>query len=251
MRVEPLVRVVLASVLVVAAATAAIEAQQRPLTARGVPLDVVCGPYASLTEPAQALRVVAGTERKKALFGAGETVIVNGGTAQGLQAGQHFFVRRVIADRFAVRTTEATPRSIHTAGWLTIVEARTDVSVATIGESCDGISEGDYLEPLALPAPVEAADAGEPDYAYPGQVILGDERRQLGAEGALMVVDRGSDHGLRPGQRLTIYRHTIDGGPVVKLADAVVVSTQPESSTVRIGRSSESVQVGDLVAIHR
>lgn len=251
MRVEPLVRVVLASALAVAAAGAAIEAQQRPLAARAVPLDLVCGPHASLTEPSQALRVVAGTERKKALFATGDTVIINGGTAQGLQAGQHFFVRRVVADRFAERTTDTSPRSIHTAGWLTIVEARADVSVATVTEACNGILEGDYLEPLVLPEPVDTSEAGEPDYAHPGRVILGDDRRQLGAEGVLMVVDRGSDHGIRPGQRLTIYRHTVEDGPIVKIADAVVAWTRPESSIMRINRSAEAVQVGDLVAIHR
>jgi hypothetical protein len=67
-----------------------------------------------------------------------------------------------------------------------------------------------------------------------------------------MVIDRGSDHGLRIGQPLTIFRQTLDGkGPNVTLGDALVIEVHPETSLFRITRSREAVEVGDLVAIHR
>lgn len=239
--------------VVVLAGGAALSAQsQRPLVARGVALDLLCGPQAALVAPAQTIRISGGAEPRKALFSAGEAVIVNAGTAQGLRAGQHFYVRRVVADRFAAPSAGTQPLSIHTAGWITILETQADVSVATVTEACDGIADGDYLEPLVLTPAATALPPGEPDYARPGRVILGDERRQLGSPGSLMVIDRGSDHGLRPGQRLTLFRETLDGrGPVMKLGDAVVASTQHETSMVRIGDTREEIQVGDLIAIHR
>lgn len=228
-------------------------AVQRPPETRKIPIDLVCGPIASLTDPSQSIRIVGGMERAKTLFSAGDAVIVNAGTSEGLKAGQHFFVRRVIEDRFAVRTTEKPPRSIHTAGWLTIVETQEHVSIAKVAESCDGISEGDYLEPLAVTAAAAALPAGRPDFDRPGRIILADDRRQLGAGGgSLMVIDRGSDHGLRPGQRITLFRATAGGaGPVVTIGEAFVASTQPESSLIRIEKASDAIQVGDLVAIHR
>ena len=131
--------------------TGAAVAAQRPPQTRDIPIDLVCGPIASLNKPVQSIRVAGGVERVKTLFSAGEAVVVNAGSAQGVKPGQHFFVRRVIEDRFAVRTTEQPPRSIHTAGWLTIVETQEDVSIARIAEACDGIIEGDYLEPLVVP----------------------------------------------------------------------------------------------------
>ena len=179
-------------------------------------------------------------------------MLVNAGTSQGLRTGQHFYIRRVVSDRFALRPVESQAVSVHTAGWLTIVETQADVSVATVGETCDGVAEGDYLEPLVLPPAAADLGTGEPDYARPGHVILGDDRRQLGTTDSLMVIDRGSDHGLRPGQRLTLFRETLDGrGPVMKIGDATVVSTQPETSLMRIGATREEIQVGDLVAVHR
>ena len=66
-----------------------------------------------------------------------------------------------------------------------------------------------------------------------------------------MVLDRGSDHGLRPGQQLTIFRRTVADGPVATSARRRSTRVQPESSVVRIDRSIDAVYVGDLVAIHR
>lgn len=242
---------VLAACLVIGGVSVSAQAK-RPLVTRGVALDLLCGVQASLVEPPQTVKVAGGAELRKALFSPGETIIVNAGTAQGLRAGQHFYARRVIRDRFVIGTAEARPHSIHTAGWVTIVETQADVSVARISEACDGIAEGDYLEPLVLPAAGVTAAPGEPDYARPARVILGDDRRQIGSEGSLMVIDRGSDHGLRVGQRLTLFRETMGGeGPVMKLGDAVVTSTQHETAVMRIGATREAIEVGALIAIHR
>lgn len=229
------------------------EAQtKRPAEASSTPLEIVCGPMATMIAPAQTIKVIGGTERVKALFGTGETILIGAGTSQGIRAGQHFYVRRVIEDRFAASTADVRPKSLHTAGWVTVVETQSHVAVAAIKEACDGVQEGDYLEPLVLPEPTAPVAAGVPDFARPGRVLLGDDRRQLGASGSMMVLDRGTDHGVRAGQRLTIFRDTDDGtGPVVTIGEAVVVSTQAESSLMKIEHSREAVQVGDKVAIHR
>jgi hypothetical protein len=225
---------------------------KRPLTTRSIPLEIVCGPASTLAAPDAAMKVIGGTERRKQMFGTGETILVNAGTGKGVRAGQHFFVRRLVQDRHAEATAEIQPKSIHTAGWVTIVETQADVSVANIEEACDGVQEGDYLEPLVLPEATAAVPEGVPDFARPGQVIMGDDRRQLGATGTLMVIDRGTDHGVRSGQRLTIFRSAVEGtGPVVTIGEAVVVSTQAESSLMRIQKSREAIQVGDKIAIHR
>ena len=230
----------------------AVSAQSlRPELSRNIPIDVLCAPEAATSLPAASVRVVAGLERRKGLFAPGDVVVLDAGTAQGLQPGQHYFARRVIRDRFAVRTSEAAAHSIHTAGWLTIIEASANQATARVSEACDGVIEGDYLEPFGPPRVGEPRD-GTPDYERPGQVILGDDRRQMGAVGSMMVFDRGSDHGVRAGQRLTLYRRATEpNGPIIRLGDAIVVSTRSESSIIRIEVSREAIQVGDLVAIHR
>jgi hypothetical protein len=227
------------------------------LAVRDFPSELACGPRSTAIAPAVGVRIAAGREHGKALFGPGDPIIVRGGTSQGLRVGQEYFVRRVIADRFTQPGSDGVPTlSIHTAGWIRIVEVEAEAAIATITRACDAMEEGDYLEPFALPAvPAVSpltAQAGEPDYANPGRLILGDDRRQMGATGDFMVFDRGSDHGLRNGQRLTIFRETAGGlGPVARVGEATAMVVSSETTVVRIDKSTDAIYVGDLVAIHR
>ena len=52
-------------------------------------------------------------------------------------------------------------------------------------------------------------------------------------------------------EQLTIFRRTVTDGPIATVGLATVFSVQPESSVVRIDRSTDAVFIGDLVAIHR
>ena len=215
--------------------------------------ELACGARALAGPADTSIRVGAGRERGKALFGPDETLVIKAGTTQGMKVGQEYYVRRVIADRFVHPAGDnMNPSSVHTAGWVRIVEASTDSAIAEVVKVCDAIQEGDYLEPFVKPPiPTGLAD-GEPDFANPGHLMLGDERRQMAAQGDLMVLDRGSDHGLHAGQRLTIFRTTGGGtGPVARIAEATTLVVNPETSVIRIDKTSDAVVVGDLVAIHR
>ena len=140
--------------------------------------------------------------------------------------------------------------SLHTAGWVRIVEATEDMAIATVTHACDGVLAGDYLETFAEPAPPpEAVPDGQPDYARPAKLVMADERRQSGYPGMLMLIDRGQDQDVRAGQRLTIFRQTIGGrGPVLNVGYATVLNVRPQTSLVRVD-SRDAVFVGDLVAL--
>jgi len=216
--------------------------------------ELACGARAAAEVPVGLARIGAGREHGKALFGPGDPVIIQGGTLQGLKVGQEYFVRRVTDDRFTEPGSDRVPTiSISTAGWIRIVEVAPEAAIATITRACGAMQQGDFLEPFVLPAmPVTPAQSGEPDYANPGRLLLGDDRRQMGASGDLMVFDRGSDHGLRNGQRLTIFRPTAGGlGPVARVGEATAMIVSPETTVVRIDKSTDAIYVGDLVAIHR
>ena len=67
-----------------------------------------------------------------------------------------------------------------------------------------------------------------------------------------MVIDRGAAQGAERGQRLTVFRRSLgERGPVVQVADAIIIAVRPESATIRIERASDAVTIGDLVALHR
>ena len=213
---------------------------------------LACAPMSLPAPPVPAIQVVTGYVDGRIMFGPGEPLVVNAGTLHGLQVGQQYFVRRHVRDRFTPATADFVPTSIHTAGWVTIVDARESMAVATVTHACDGIVEGDYLEPFAPPVLPTAALAGAPDFEHPGRIVMAGERRQMGYPGLVMVLNRGSDHGVRAGQGLTIYRSTRNGqGPSVTVGTATVLSAGAQTSLVRIETSRDAIYIGDFAAIHR
>jgi hypothetical protein len=242
------------AILVGLMAGAAPALAQKPpsATLTGITRDMACAPASPLVRPATPLVVEQGRETHKNMFGTGDALVIRGGTAQGVQRGDEYYLRRVVQDMFTEPVRGVYPISIHTTGVVQIVETQADVSVGVVTYSCDGVIIGDYLERFEMPAPPASQAGDTPDFARPGRVILADDRRQTGAAGAFMVLDRGSDHGLRAGQRLTIFRTTLKGaGPVATIGTATVYTVQAETSSIRIESSIDAVYVGDLVAVHR
>jgi hypothetical protein len=245
---------VAAAALAVAVVPPALVAQtlSRPPVVRDIAWEIGCGPEAVALAPVPAIRVLASQEPGKRLFGTGETVIVSGGSAQGVRIGQEYFIRRVVNDQFALPVAGLIPVSIKTAARLRIVEVDTDLSFGTIAVACDGVLDGDYLVPFVRADVPAMRAAGQPDYADSGVIVMGDERRQIGAAGSMMVLDRGTDHGVMPGQRATVFRTTLDGaGPIVRVGEATAVVVRQDTSVVRIESSRDAIYVGDRIALHK
>ena len=239
------------AVLLALPGAAAAQTAIQPVV-RDVAREVACGPHAAWVMPTAAIRIVGGMTPKRTLFGGDDLVLIDAGTAHGLADGQEFFVRRALRDPFVeVRRGEVAPVSVRTAGWVRVESAGERVSAARVVYACDGVLEGDYLEPFALPTVPVAAAAGEPDYSDPGRILLGDERRQTLGTGAFAVFDRGSENGVQAGQRLTVYRRPMAGGPAVVVAEAMVFSVRPHTALVRIESARDAVLVGDLAALHK
>ena len=228
-------------------------AQQPAAIAGGenVAEQIACAPLNPPAPPLNGMRVSGGYQGRT-MFGPGDALLINAGGRHGLQKGQRYFVRRYVADRFTPASLDFTPVSIHTAGWVTIVDTRDDDAVAQVTHACDGILEGDYLEPYTDPVVPEPAPGGTADYDHPARIVMGDQRMQTGAAGTLMLINRGSDHGVRAGQTLTIFRATLKGhGPLADVGEATILSVRPQTSLMRIDSSRDAVYVGDLAAIRR
>jgi hypothetical protein len=213
---------------------------------------ISCAPSGLPVPPLAGMRVVGGYVHGRIMYGPGDALIINAGVAQGVQRGQQYFVRRPVIDASIKQPKEGALYAVHTAGWITIVDAKDNMAVATVTHACDGLMEGDFLEPYVDPVLPAAALTGSPDFEHPGRILLADEHRQTGYPGLVMLMNRGSQDGVRPGQTLTIYRETLNGrGPVLDLARGTVLTVTQQSSLVRIDSSRDAVYLGDLVAIHR
>ena len=209
----------------------------------------ICGPAKS-----SAVFESLGTIRSRlyaaenGLYAKGDQLIIAGGTLNGLEAGQNVVARRtyrVSGDRRAV-TAE------HTAGLLQIVAASERASEAVVVYACDELMRGDRLasfrpEPKRTPEP-----AGIPAYDNAARILFADAGQLLGVPRRLMVIDRGSNHGMRAGQRLTLFRRQrLAGGAPSVVGDAVVVAVRIDSATIRVERATDVISFGDWAAPQR
>jgi hypothetical protein len=211
---------------------------------------IACAPAGLPAPPVASMRVLGGYVHGRIMFGTGDAVIIYAG--ENVQRGQQFFARRPVNDASKKQPKVGALYGVHTAGWLTVVDVRGAMAVATVTHACDPILEGDYLEPYVAPAMPTPALTGTPDYEHPGQIVMADERRQTGYAGLVMLMNRGSDNDVRAGQLVTIYRETLNGlGPIIDVGRGTVLGVSGKSSLVRIDSSREAVYLGDLVAIHR
>jgi hypothetical protein len=210
--------------------------------------DSICGPAKPNANAGSFGTIRSGkNESDRQLYTNGDELVIDGGTLNGLQVGRNLVVRRYYR---AIGGSAAAATGEHTAGLLQIVAADERVSKALVVYACDELMQGDFLasfepEPLRAPDPV----AGAPAFDDAARILFADAGQMLGVPRRLMVIDRGSDRGLRVGQRLTLFRPRARGIPTRSIVgDAVVVAIRIDSATIRVERATDAIVVGDWAA---
>jgi hypothetical protein len=234
-----------------AAMSGSVSAQTDAPAMSPIEVRVACAPPTTAEDSGagQPLKLLGAQDTMaRGLFGVRDLVVVNGGTAAGVQLGQRFYVRR---NHRAMGL-----HSTRTLGWVRVIAVNESTAIAAVEHSCGGLLTDDYLAPFVppvVPAGAERLDvSGEPDFASLARVVSGDEGRDTIATGEFAVIDRGSDEGVQPGARFAVYRDLHAAGlPLASVAEAVVVSTGPSQSVARIVGSRDAVRAGDYVAFRK
>jgi hypothetical protein len=211
--------------------------------------DSVCGP-AKPTATLESLgTILSRRDAARELYATDDEVVVDGGTLDGLEVGQNVAVRRHfrVADAAGVPITGE-----HTAGVIQIVAAQEHVSSAVVVYACDEMRKGDFLAPFT-PEPVRSPDPiGIPAFAAAARILYADAGQMLGAPRRLMVIDRGRDHGIHAGERVTLFRRGRGGAAKPSIVgDAVVVAVRSDSATIRVEGVSDVIEAGDWAAPQR
>jgi hypothetical protein len=207
--------------------------------------DSVCGP-AKPSVAAESLGTIRSARyvAEGGLYTTGTGINVDGGTLNGLEVGQNLVVRRYFRVR-PLAGTETTGE--HSAGLVQIVAADERSSIAVVIYACDELRTGDFLASFS-PEPIRPAEPrGPARYDDAARILFGDEGQILAAPRRLMVIDRGSEHGVRVGQRMTLFRRHRARSPDI-VGDAIVVAIRIDSATIRIERVNDTIASGDLAA---
>jgi hypothetical protein len=243
------------AVLVVLAAGPAAAQSPLPPDAFGAlgvyPKRLGCSDLPVHGEPRPAHRIPAaheGDAKLRRAFAIPDTVLIPGGTSVGLEPGQQFFVRRLLTSPDRVKPSLDRPGMVHTAGWITVTASDDFSAIARIDYACDGFLAGDYLEPFTpTPLPTAVADEGATQFADMGRLLFGTDGRRAFANGDLIVINRGSSHGVTAGSRLTIFRDPKTGGPLVEVGRAIVLAAAGDTATVIADRVRDALYAGDWV----
>jgi len=207
--------------------------------------DSVCGPAKPSAAP-ESLGTIRSSRyvAEGGLYTTGAQIMVDGGTLNGLDVGQNLVVRHYFR---VARVAGPETMGEHSAGLVQVVAASERSSIAVVIYACDELRSGDFLASFR-PESIRPPDLpGVPDYGDAARILFGDEAQTLAAPRRLMVIDRGSGHGIRVGQRLTLFRRRGGGSPEIT-GDAIVVAVRIDSATIRIERVSDVVSSGDLAA---
>jgi hypothetical protein len=225
-------------VCMVAASLPALAAQ-----AQDRPYPTGCAPQPPGSAPSDAPRIIGVQDPSpKTLYGPGDSVIVNAGTARDVHVGQRYYVRRHVTSRLVQG-----PQPIVTTGGLRIIAANDSMAIGLIDLGCDGMHPGDYLEPApsSLEQDNRVAET-DLDFSSPSRVLYGDYGKMNGANGDVMFADLGS--GVEPGARYAVYRDVnVPGVPLAPVGEAVVVSIGENASLIRVTKVRDSVNSGDLL----
>ncbi len=246
-------RLALVAAAVLMASPAAPQTAPTPLTRLQRAVACAMSPSATGAAAAMAPHVIGSQdpERREAYM-PGDLLVIDRGTAGGLQLNQQFFIRRPFAaDQMAGE--EAARPVVQTAGWLTIVALDARSAVGRIDQACDAIFSGDYLEAFSapdVPDSVLTADrSGNPDFRHMARVVFGPEAHATAGTGEFVMIDQGTDAGVAVGSRLAIYRDKhVAGQPLAWVGEAAVVAAAPGRALVRIADARDAVEQGDFLA---
>jgi hypothetical protein len=237
------------AVILATAAAAIVSAQEPPRTMTALAIAVGCAPPPTLDVPDAPFRIVGAQDVvARTEFDERDTIVVGSGSEGGLQVGQQFYVRR--ANRFGGR---APRQGARTLGWLRIISVNETTALARFDHVCGAVGIHDYLETYAAPVVPAGADradlSGQPDFESLGRVVAGNEGRSDMAVGDFALIDRGTDQGVAPGHRYSVYRDVrADGMPLASVGEAVVISTSATMALTRITRAAGAITTGDYVA---
>jgi hypothetical protein len=211
--------------------------------------DSVCGPAKPDATPESFGTIRSRRDADRELYSTDDEVVVDGGTLDGLEVGQNVAVRRYfrVGDPAGAQINGE-----HTAGVIQIVSAHEHVSSAVVVYACDELRMGDFLAPFT-PEPLRSPDpVGIPAFDAAALILYADAGQMLGAPRRLMVIDRGREHGIHAGERLTLFRRGRGGAARPSIVgDAVVVAVRSDSATIRVEGVSDAIEAGDWAAPQR
>jgi hypothetical protein len=203
------------------------------------------------TEPTDALRIVGSQDVVgRTTFGMPEVLVLDRGTGR-VKVNDVYFVRRIF--RTAETLHDKVAHTVQTIGWVRVVAANAQMSLASPEHTCSELRAGDYLEPFVAPlamegimmAPLVQSELNFDAYA---KVLHGEFERRTAGTNEFATIEHGSDRNIRVGTRFAVYRDLrLSQNPLKRIGEAIAVSVGPSMTLVRVTSARDAIFTGDLM----
>ncbi|HXC16741.1 MAG TPA: LysM peptidoglycan-binding domain-containing protein [Holophagaceae bacterium] len=207
-----------------------------------------------------AFQITGKKDDGKSILGDGDVVYLNAGDAQGVRQGDRFLIIQTVQDKLRHPDTHKVMGDVlEQVGILRVDHLTPNGAVATIERSMNIVEVGDHITRFTEPSDMNLElrkDTDEPVKLQDPvmEVVYTRDHNKLNGFGAQVVVDRGSNDGLKVGDVLLLARtNDWPGGAGKKdtehfahyLGQVIVVRADAATATCRVVRSQEEVLVGD------
>lgn len=187
-------------------------------------------------------------------FSTGDIVYIDGGTAEGVNAGDRFFVLQQERELKHPVSRASMGFVFRQMGTLKVLCAQEHTAICEIASACDPISIGNVLKPydpipVPLAFPVEATQRCDPPNGkLTGYVVYQRDDLLSTSEGQLLMVDLGSAEGIYPGQFATVFRdNPVEGMPRIVLGEIGILTVGEGYATAVVTRSTMPIHAGDRI----
>ena len=215
--------------------------------------DVYCSGYIDAYHEPASLRI-QGHELERQILGTGDVIYLGQGSDAGIEPGSSWGVIRVTRSVKHPKSQDELGDYVRRLGKVRIMAVQEHTSLAVIEMSCEDIRFDDELVawseiPIPSVAQLPTFDryAIDPNGKPTGFVVAGkDPVRSLG-QGHIIHMDLGEST-VSSGEVVTLYRPNGDN-PRLVLGQAVVLTAEQESATLRITDSVREIMIGDRVEV--
>jgi len=219
--------------------------------------DVYCFAYVDDVDAAPRFTVASGEHvQYQDDFTTGDVVYVSGGEAEGVKAGDEFFV---VSPGRTLRhpvTNAVLGRVMRYVGHIRVICTQDHTATAEILSSCDPIQIGDWLkpfEPIPIPMAMLTAPTDRcqtPNDKPKGFIVYSKDDIVSFGQDHVVMVDLGDADQVAPGTVCTVYRdNPVEGMPRIVLGELAVLTTGNHWATAKIVASNAPMSIGDRVEV--
>jgi LysM repeat protein len=240
-----------------AAAPPPVEGEGAPLVSIGAEDDVYC--FAYLDDAGEDLPLkISGAEESESryTYATGDIVYVSGGDAEGVAAGQEYFVVKPAEVLRHPATGARMGRVMLYQGHLRILCTSEHAATAELLSACDAMVIGDRLkpfEPIPIPMTVltpPATRCDPPNDKPKGYIVYAKDGLEAFGEDQMVLIDLGEADQASPGVLCSIYRdNPAPDVPRLLLGELAILVAGDHWATAKVIRSSMPMAVGDRVEI--